>query len=529
MSIPSGFIPVEEYEASQKSIQEQPDGIPEGFSPKDETPLSAAEKVRGVGQHYGRAVLSEVMGSPKTISDFVKFGSNWMAQKGVEQKLKKGEKLEPERLKKTQTILKGLGFPSELLEKIKYPSPEEWNPMIKSFYEKFGGEQAPVEPRNPAEKRAKTIGGYTGASLIGGLKTLPERLLYGTIGGAGAAEVEARGGGTGAQLGVAIGLPALISIASQIKSGKFRPSSEHLKNLKAFGEEIGLTEGELTAILQSEGKTSFFSKAAKPTKESIAKFGSIEGKLGEAYDAIRANVKGLPPATVEQTTKLIGEFDGIVKQLKKSAMPGDDKLAAIKKIEEAGVKIANEGLGFEGIMETYFDVNRTVNWSAYKGGKKDLAKIKQPLKDLAKEISPIEGRNFEKVTELYHRFKQVEKSIGIDQYKKIANYGKYYATLGAITSEMATGNFKAIPATLGAFLGVELSQRLATKMLTDPKYQNIAIKAANAVKSGSRATGMKVFGELRDQLIDDFPEMAKDVDWKDLQKDTVLDRFNRNQ
>jgi len=74
---------------------------------------------------------------------------------------------------------------------------------------------------------------------------------------------------------------------------------------------------------------------------------------------------------------------------------------------------------------------------------------------------------------------------------------------------------------LGTYLSVDLSQKLATKLLTDPKYQNILLKSANAIKTGSRSTGLKTFNELRDQLIKDFPEEAKKVDWKDLQKDSL--------
>src|SRR5690554_6116043 len=177
-TLPKGFV------IDEESINESV-SLPDGFEIDEK--LSFIDQAKGIGQHFGRRALGQALAAPKTLADVIKFGSNWLAQQGVEQKLSKGEVPSEEGLKITQTFLKGLGFPSELLDKIHYPDVDEMEGHVRDFYEFVGGEgsQAPLEPRTKLERGASTVGDYVGGSAIGGVKKLGERLLMGALGGTG--------------------------------------------------------------------------------------------------------------------------------------------------------------------------------------------------------------------------------------------------------------------------------------------------------------------------------------------------------
>jgi len=483
------------------------------------------DKAGDTAQHFGRRFLASAAASPKTLADFIKHGSTFLAQKGIEQKLKKGETPSEESLGITQTFLKGLGFPSEFLEKINYPDIDQMEDYIRNFYETVGGEgsQAPLTPSNKTEQGARTVGDIVGGSVLGGPRNLLSRLGWGAVGGTSAALAEAAGAGPGGQIGAAIGIPALISLAAQIKRGKFTPNTKELEKLKGFGKNMGLTEEELVLILQEPEKLQGLSKFAKLEKDVPKRFESIDTKLGRVYDELREASDVLPKASKAQVENLTSEFDSIASRLEKSVIPGEDKLKAIDKIREASSKIQENGVDLETLVNSYIDVNSAVNWKAIRGGKKELAQMKKPLQDAAKEISPAAGEQFKRVTDLYAKFKEAEKALKPKDYARVIDYGKGIALATGMAQNMARGDIKSLPYLIGGYLGADLGQKVAGKMLTDPKYQNILLKGTNAIKSGSRASNYKIYSELKDQIIKDFPEESREVDWSSL-NDEQLER-----
>lgn len=585
------------------------------------------ETLTDFGQQTGRKFLSNALASPKLFAELLSSGSKYLAEKGAEGK---GE-IDPF----TQNVLKVMGFPEAVLKRIGYPDSDQFEEMIMNLGEKTGAKQLSKEPQTGIGRRGAKIGEFAGTAALGGPKNFAERLLFGALGGEGAAEVEELGGGPGSQIGAAIALPTAVQLVSSIWKGKFKPNSEELEQLATFfRENLGMTEEEIVPLLQPSGKQKALGKIAKSDDKVegiIGKKGSVESKLGEGYEALKreartssspplsdiqkleaentlrnanrfgvpinedgtitlyhgtrsgnqirrseelknfpffttskaeaknyaeaAQAKGNPEvfevklqpheislgaggpdshyatskkATVplkksmtpqvssQQIEKLIGEFEYIGDSLRKSVMPSDEKISALKKIDKAVEELWQNGITPEGIIETTIDINDAVNWNSYKQGKKDLAKLKRPLKELYKEIAPEGAATFEKLNEGWSRLKNIQKNIGENNFKSLVNYGKGIAYLGSAVKDVVAGDVKGLIATGTTALGVEMSQWLAKKMLTDPKYQNILLKSATAIKKGSKAQVLKAYDELVSETLKDNPEEAKKVDWESL-------------
>lgn len=510
-ALPQGFVLEEETQSSTPPLpagfQLETGEDNRGFFEKTE------ETFKDVGQQTGRKFLSALLASPKTFSDFISFGSNFLAEKGREQQGK--EEIDDF----TKGVLGVLGFPSKILDKIGYPSQDEFEDMIMKFAEFTGSDQLSKDPKTKAGKIGGKVGEFAGASVLGGPKTLAERLLFGSLGGLGAGEAEELGAGTGGQLGAAIALPTIVQLIYAIKTGKFVPNTAEMEELAQFFRSKGMSEAEIVPLLQPKVKQKALGRIAKSDEKldaMIGKKGSVETKLGQGFEDLKQSARELPPASQKQVETLIDEFQGISDSLRQSKLPSDEKLAAIKKIDSAVEDLWQNGITPEGIIETSIDINDAVNWNSYKQGKKDLAKLKKPLKDLYKEISPEGAATFDKLNEGWSRLKSIQKNIGDNNIKVALNYGKGLAYLTTAVNSVVKGDIQGLVTTGATALGVEMSQYLAKKMLTDPKYQNILLKTATAVKKGSRPQMLKAYDELVSETLKDNPDLAKQVDWDSL-------------
>lgn len=507
-ALPEGFV------LEEKETETIP-ALPEGFQleKKKKQPIRerVEESLTGIGQQAGRKFLAAALSSPRVLAELVSKGSEFLAEKGAEGK----GQIDPF----TQNVLKVMGFPETVLNRIGYPDQDQFESLIMSLGEKTGAAQKSKEPESIGERFAAKAGEFAGLSLLGRPTTLAERLLLGSLGGVGAAGAEEAGAGAGGQIGAAIGLPAAIQLAYAIKTGKFKPNSQELEDLAKFFRQQGFTEEEIVPLLQPKAKQKALKAIAKSDEKVqsiVGKKGSVEQKLGAGYEKLKEASRELPPASQKQVTNLINQFEDISSSLKQSALPSDEKVAAIRKIDDAIENLWQNGITPEGIIETSIDINDMVNWNSYKQGKKDLAKLKKPLKELYREISPEGAATFDKLNEGWSRLKTIQKNIGPNNMKSLVNYGKGLVYIGNAVRDIATGDIAGLAATGATALGVELSQQIAKKMLVDPKYQNILLKSATAIKKGSRPQILKAYDEFVSQVLTDFPDESKKVNWEDL-------------
>lgn len=489
----------------------------EKLSPR-ESLIKSTAPIEEFAQQFGKGLGGEVGAAPRTFAELLSYGSKFLAQKGEEQQEDKGTPLSDKDKKITQRILKGMDFPLKILDKIGYPSKERIEEIMDS-YSQATGQDVPSDPQSSAGRFGKRTGEFAAYALPGKGATLPGRLATSLLGGVGAQGAEELGLGEGGQVGASIALPVATHIAQALLTKKFTPTSEENKKLAQFFRQQGLSEGEVTTLLQPSRKVDILGKAAKGTKTAgILKtdvpgiLEGIEKKLGSSYESLKEQAAILPEASRKSMGKVLEDFQSVITTIDKSHMPGADKLAAKKLIDEGIHSIAGKGLKADSIIETWHDINKAVNWNSYTGGKKDLAKLKIPLKTALQEIDPSIAKNFETLNEGWGKMKNLEKKLSPNKFKNFYNYGKIFGLGSGIVQGVSTGNWSIA----SGILGTELTQRISTKMLTDPKYQNLFLKMGSAINNGSKLSGLKAMKEFSDAVIEDFPEEARQVDWKEM-------------
>jgi hypothetical protein len=357
------------------------------------------------------------------------------------------------------------------------------------------------EGKTPAGRIAGRGAEFIGESLAipgsTGAKTLA------TLGGAGVAGQSARE--LGAPEGVATGLEIGGSIIPSLIQGRVVPRGAEAKELANAGRTLGLTEKQITPLIQSEKKLATLSKIAKKDEATKDLFASIKSSLGDSYDTVKKSVAKLGRLSTDNEDKLIKSFSDIRNDLSKTLQPSPDKEAAIKYIESAIDKIIKNGTSPEEIINTWQDVNKSVNWNSIQGGKKALSRLKEPMMEVLQDVAPQAAKDFDLTNKLYSKYSQISRKLKPDVLDAILNKGELFST-GPAAVSLVLGNPMPLVA-LGSGASVRI---LANEMLTNPYFQNISNKLVKNFNKGSLKATEETMREVYEYMQDKHPK----EDWK---------------
>jgi hypothetical protein len=310
-------------------------------------------------------------------------------------------------------------------------------------------------------------------------------------------------------------LGLLTSLATPLPLGKskaFDPRTTS-KIYKA-GRSLGLSPKEMTILLHGDAKQNILGKLTRKTTGLKKALELTENKLGDVRSKLGEKASSLPQISEEISEKLTDQFAKIRTSLGKTVKGSPDKEAAAKFIEDSIERINNFGANPEELMNFYHDINAAVNWRAIKGGKKVLSTLKEPVLEALEKASPKIGKDFRKFNLLYSKMKDFEKAVGYPKIAEFINHGKAaefltYAALGSL------GGIKMLA-------GTEAARQISTKLLTDPKWQNLHNKILNSIKNGSFNAMPKLVQILKNMTKQELPDEYKEIDWTSLQENNKL-------
>jgi len=298
-----------------------------------------------------------------------------------------------------------------------------------------------------------------------------------SFGGAGAGAMATGGAvgqaveeGTESQLAGSLAELATSLRADKILTKKLLPGAK-TKDIVEAGRKLGLTEQQLTPLIQKEGKLAFLGKFARKGDKQEKLIAGIESTLGDAYEFVKTDAKKLPAIPKEDSAKLADSFDNIVENLKKTVKPNPEKQQAIDFISVASDIVRKEGTTPESLINFYQDVNHIVNWR--KAGQKSAAALKGPIVKALNKADPKLAKEFENLNTLYSKFKTASKHLKPKEIDKYLNMGK----IGGLALSLATGH----PAGVKAAIGAGVTMEAATQALTNPRFQNMSRKLLKAI------------------------------------------------
>lgn len=278
-----------------------------------------------------------------------------------------------------------------------------------------------------------------------------------------------------------------------------------LDKLYQAGKSMGLTAKQLAPLFQGEKKLSFLSKFAKQSPELKKTFQATENVLSDVYKGLTEKAAKLPRVSEKSLDNLIDKFTDIKSSLQKTIKASPEKQSAIHFIDEALEKLNNFGASPEELINFYHDINSSVNWNAIRGGKKVLANLKTPTMAALKEVDPKLAESFSNTNALWSKMKNIQKEIGIPKIQKYIELGKW----AALMTSLAFGS----PSSMASAGAALIFPKIATKLLTNPKWQSLHKKMLHSIKTGSPNLAFKTFQALKEKIKKEEPELYKEVDW----------------
>jgi hypothetical protein len=290
---------------------------------------------------------------------------------------------------------------------------------------------------------------------------------------------------SGGSESLATGVEIAGSLAPSAIQGKVVPRKESAKQLAEGARKLGLTERQITPLVQGERKVSTLSKIARKGEKTKQQFSSIQEALGDSYHQIKQNVSHMGQIDPLNKKKLTLSFEEIKKDLTKTLKGSPDKEAALNFINEALINLKEVGATPEQLINFWQDINKSVKWNSIQGGKKALTKLKEPILDVLYNVAPEAAKDFETTNKLYTKYAQVAKKLKPDIIDSFANKAEIMGVFPAGVA-LVQGN----PWYLSSLGGEFATRILAREMLTNPYFQNIATKLVENFNQGS-AKGVK--------------------------------------
>lgn len=262
------------------------------------------------------------------------------------------------------------------------------------------------------------------------------------------------------------------SLLPSVISGRVAPRNARDATFVNNARNFGFNEREIAPLIQGNTKIATLKPLARKGSRTQQVFEDIQRGAGQIFDQIHQMPGAQNPISRATATRLETSLSGIRNNLSNTLQASPDKQAALTFIDGAINEIRNNpNISASTMMNFWSDINGAVNWNVIRGGKKQLARLKEPLADALNSVSPQIAQNFENVNELYSRYKNISNKLKPDLVDGLLNKGEIASAVPAGLA-LIYGN----PQPLIGLAGEAATRILAREMLINPYFQNLANK-----------------------------------------------------
>ncbi len=329
--------------------------------------------------------------------------------------------------------------------------------------------------------------GFTEKVIERGVQTLPYLLggeagLLAKLGRSGVAALlgqatEEAGGGELAQTAAEIGGLSLPGLRSRIVPRKGQQEILDLLRRR------GLTEKEIGPLIPTERKSAALGKLGTRNFRTKTAAQRTRNALGDLYGQLAEEGEQLPILSSNRASLLESQLN---EQLEK--MPSRIR----KVIQEDLSDLFRKPVKANDLMNFWQDINSQINWKSMGGGKKRLNSLKDVLKEGINDINPALARDFELINQQYSKFNKIYRNLKPESLDRWSALGEAGLILGGIFKYGPRG---AIPG-----IGVDLSRRIASELLINPRLQNLSSQMIRALNTNKLAIARKIQERMRKEL-----------------------------
>lgn len=315
------------------------------------------------------------------------------------------------------------------------------------------------------------------AAFPGSAASLPRSILAGFL-GEGAKELGApEWAQSAAELTAYIGPDITKKLLSQGKN----------KEIVEFGKKMGMTDEQITPLIQSEFKQKWLSKLAPKRGSTQKTLADTKQSLSNVYSSIQNSPSAKSELPNIAKEKLFNKFLPII----------EDMPANVRDVIKQDAKdLVSKPITGESLINFYKDVNHNLS-----GNSKQLANLKQPIREALHSISPELGKDFEMMNTLYSKYYPIAERLKPNLVSDLVSAAEAIGLLGSFTLGYT-------PALTG-FLTEKAAKKLTQQMLINPRLQQLSQKMVNAMNENKFGVVHKLAKSFSSQIKDEVPEAAK--------------------
>lgn len=377
-------------------------------------------------------------------------------------------------------------------------------------FSRFGTALGPTQPREVTEMQLAeqtkkldealpTEDGFISNATRRGLKELPIAVASP---GANAASMINRSmvagflGEGGKELGLPEWAQSALELTAYIGPDITKKLLESGTNadLIQFAKRMGMTDAQITPLIQSDFKTKWLAKLTQKGGSTGEKIASTKSGIQQVY----TKVKDSPLAQKEISEIANGKLINSLKE-KISDMPREVQDVILQDLNDL---LANKITG-KSLINFYSDVNHNL------GGKTtQLAQLKNPIKEALATLSPELVQDFEMANKLYERYYPIASKLKPNLVSNLITAGKALGLGTSVLTAVTTG----IMTPLVGFATEKVIQKLSQQMLTNPHFQQLGQKFANAISQNKFQAAKLVVTEISKLVSKVSPELGKDLE-----------------
>lgn len=284
------------------------------------------------------------------------------------------------------------------------------------------------------------------------------------------------------------------------------------KTLIKFAKEKSLSPEATTLLFQAEGKVENLGRLAKGKKFEGA-IGELKDKLGKEYNSLKTLGKEGGYLNFEETDKLTGNLDKILREMNATAVIGPNTAPVITTVENAIKRLHNNPNSIKELINSRQGLEQGINWRDIDAGDFFRKQMKEAFSKAIKEKNPAIYERLvhnDRAWAKYAKYQDIlDKRLPTIKVKGI-EIPKKLLTLAAFGSALMPIPFVGKSAALVATLK-EAIQKLSTELLMNPKFQAPLRKLVEAISRGDTKNIKQAFLVIRNMTKKEAPEVYESV------------------
>lgn len=259
------------------------------------------------------------------------------------------------------------------------------------------------------------------------------------------------------------------------------------KDIIKMARQFGLTDEQITPLIQSTFKQKWLSKLAPKRGRTQEVLRSTQKGLGEAENALKKSPLAASSISPESQKKLLNRFAEIAED-----MPASVRDTVAQDFKDF---VKNPITG-KSLISLYRKVNKALGPKT-----KELVQFKEPILQAITEISPELGKQFSNINNLFSRYYEIAGKLKPSLVSDLVTAAETIGILGStVLGDIST--LSKILAEKGAKIG-------ARELLLNPKINQLGEKFLLALNSNKYGLAHKIGNQINQEIkkLDDSIEI----------------------